>query len=661
MANAVIGALRVVLGADTAALTKGLKDAQSAVADFGRVVKGSLAALGIGTTFAAFESSIKGAIDAAENLGKASQKLGIPVEELSKLEYAAKISNVSLDELTKTLGHFDKGVSEAASGGTTAFSLAIKAMGISLTDSNGNLKSQSQLFEEVATKFASYEDGIKKNALGNVLFGKSFADLIPLLNQGGAGIQKLKDEAENFGITVSAKTAAAAGAFNDNLNRLSAITGVIWKQLAEALLPALQTLSVVLIQAKKDGSGLQEFFGALATGLIFAIEEIAVFTVSVKRLGIEWSLFREFLKAPLFSDEFYAKWNAFKQAGADSDKQIADLRESFKNLGKGISDASKELGPFLSEMNKGQAPLVGTTHAVKDAVDSFLDSTMKSTAAQSAQADTVGRSVQQITSLKVVMEAYAIAAANPAIKMTDELNKKIAATGAAAGDAALKVQGANLEWENLDPIQKYTMELDQHKAALERVGAASDVIARQAQKDATRFGYSWEAVGPAVASTLGSLSSLSGQFAKDNKALGIASKAFGISQAIINSQIAATKSFATFGPTPLGYAGIVAAIAMGAAAIATISAQSFAAGGSFMVPGGLSTTDNQLIPLNLAAGERVDITSTSAQAGGSAGSTLTVDMRGGDPYYSRANVEKLLNALHTVTADGHQLRLMVLQ
>jgi hypothetical protein len=99
-------------------------------------------------------------------------------------------------------------------------------------------------------------------------------------------------------------------------------------------------------------------------------------------------------------------------------------------------------------------------------------------------------------------------------------------------------------------------------------------------------------------------------------------------------------------------------IAAGVASVAAIIATSFAQGGSFRVPGGMSSTDNHFVPLNLASGERVDITPAN-QVGNA--STIQVDMRGGDPYYSRGNVEKLLNAMHTVMSDGHQVQLVVLK
>ena len=61
------------------------------------------------------------------------------------------------------------------------------------------------------------EDGAGKTALAIKLFGKSGADLIPLLNQGRAGIKELTDEAAKLGIVISTETAAKAEQFNDTL------------------------------------------------------------------------------------------------------------------------------------------------------------------------------------------------------------------------------------------------------------------------------------------------------------------------------------------------------------------------------------------------------------------------------------------------------------
>lgn len=65
-------------------------------------------------------------------------------------------------------------------------------MGIKVQDANGNLKSSDQLLKEVAGKFAGYQDGAAKAALAQELFGRSGAELMPLLNAGAEGISAIQ-------------------------------------------------------------------------------------------------------------------------------------------------------------------------------------------------------------------------------------------------------------------------------------------------------------------------------------------------------------------------------------------------------------------------------------------------------------------------------------
>src|SRR4030095_2495100 len=141
--GAVIGALRIVLGADTAALEKALKSAQGELAAFGKFATKALAFVGVAASINEFKKSIEGAINAADEMGKAAQKVGIPVEELSKLKFAAELANVSFETLQKSLGHFGKQVAEVGAGGVNELTKALEAMGIQVRDSDGALKSQS--------------------------------------------------------------------------------------------------------------------------------------------------------------------------------------------------------------------------------------------------------------------------------------------------------------------------------------------------------------------------------------------------------------------------------------------------------------------------------------------------------------------------------------
>ncbi|MBK6629511.1 MAG: hypothetical protein IPG35_18310 [Flavobacteriales bacterium] len=55
--------------------------------------------LGVSLTLGAFAALVKGAIDSADELNKLSQKIGISIEALSTLQFAAQLSDVGLDTL----------------------------------------------------------------------------------------------------------------------------------------------------------------------------------------------------------------------------------------------------------------------------------------------------------------------------------------------------------------------------------------------------------------------------------------------------------------------------------------------------------------------------------------------------------------------------------
>src|SRR5262245_22849981 len=120
MADATIGALRVVLGADTGTFEDGLKKAESALGKFGTNV--STIAKGIGLEKIIEKSLteaigfVKDSFREIEQIGQEAQKIGVGVEILSGLKLAAELAEVSFEQLSGSLGRFNKHISETASG-----------------------------------------------------------------------------------------------------------------------------------------------------------------------------------------------------------------------------------------------------------------------------------------------------------------------------------------------------------------------------------------------------------------------------------------------------------------------------------------------------------------------------------------------------------------
>lgn len=286
--NAVIGALRVNLGIDSAQFSAGLKSSQASLAKFGKTVAVGFAAVATAAAAAgaAMGLAVKGAIDSADALSKAAQKVGTTTEALSRLKYAADYSDVSLEQLTGGLGRLSKSMLEVASGSKGPAATALKALGISVTDASGKLRDSDQVFADIAERFGRMEDGATKTALAIQLFGKAGAELIPLLNSGKDGLAAMAAESDRLGLTISTSTGKAAEKFNDTLTKIGSILGGVVNKVMEAALPALQSLADTLSSPQ-----FAEAAATLATTLVSAFDAVVqavVATTNAVQGFLDW-------------------------------------------------------------------------------------------------------------------------------------------------------------------------------------------------------------------------------------------------------------------------------------------------------------------------------------------------------------------------------------
>jgi hypothetical protein len=273
----------VRLGIDTAQFSAGLKNSQANLAKFGKTVAIGFTAVAAAATAAgvAMGIAVKGAIDHADELGKVSQKIGISVEALSRLEYAAKLSDVELEGLTTGLRKFSQVVVQAAGNSKSGPAQVFSALGIAVKDAAGNLRSSDQLFADVADRFSQMKDGALKTSLAVQLFGKSGADLIPLLNSGRDGLKQMADESDRLGATISTKTAKAAEKFNDTLTTVGQILQGVVNKVMEAALPSLQSFADFL--ASPEFASAAQTFGTTLLTVLQAVAEAIVGVTNAAR------------------------------------------------------------------------------------------------------------------------------------------------------------------------------------------------------------------------------------------------------------------------------------------------------------------------------------------------------------------------------------------
>jgi hypothetical protein len=304
-------------------------------------VKGLLAGLGVSLSVAGFAAMIKNAIDAADQLNKLSQKIGISVEALSTLRFAAQLSDVSLETLQKGIKGLSQNIAEANTGigdGAQVFD----ALGISVKNADGSMKSTEAVLLQMADVFANLEDGAVKTALAVKLFGKSGMDMIPFLNQGAAGINQLTAEAERLGLKLTTETARSAEAFNDNLTALKASSSSLGIALARDFLPELTNITNAMREAANEAGTLKALWVGLGGvgNLIFNGTEIKQARDEIKRIQELVDSARQKVdsgKAPVPFMPFDVKFNEGAMATlrknlAQWEQELAGAKKRFDDL-----------------------------------------------------------------------------------------------------------------------------------------------------------------------------------------------------------------------------------------------------------------------------------------------------------------------------------------
>lgn len=188
----------------------------------------------------------KHVLETADNLGKMSQKIGISVEDLSKLRFAAGLSDLSLESMTKGMKKLSTEMT-AASDPTSKQAKLMAGLGIDLK------QGLMPALDSIADQFAGLPDGPTKAALAVELFGKAGMDMIPMLNKGSEGLREMKQEAERLGLVMTKEMAESAEKFNDNLKVMKFQTEAATAALLEHALPGMIRITEAMREASHEG------------------------------------------------------------------------------------------------------------------------------------------------------------------------------------------------------------------------------------------------------------------------------------------------------------------------------------------------------------------------------------------------------------------------
>lgn len=302
----------------------GLDGDKEVAAGLGRIAASAGSIVVAGATIAA--ALTKSAIDSADATGILAGKLGITTEALSKLQYAAKLSDVSQQALEIGMRTLSRTLTEAA-GGSKAAAKAFSDLGLS-AEQLIKLPADQQL-GAIADALNNVGNMSEKSARTMQIFGRSGQELLPLVAEGSAGIAKMGDELERFGGVISGDMSAKAMQFNDNLDRMRTAVQGVGLSLAEQTLPVMVEFTEQLVALGQD----RETMEGIAKGLGLIGEAAANLAISFGAVGnaiddvMNRSL-EEVQKDLVKAYQDLAKW---QQLG-ESDVRVKNLREKIAAL-----------------------------------------------------------------------------------------------------------------------------------------------------------------------------------------------------------------------------------------------------------------------------------------------------------------------------------------
>lgn len=242
-------------------MSGGAKGFESSMKSLGRSAQWAGAAV-----TGALTAMVYATVNAGDQMDEMSIRTGIGTRTLSSLGFVAQRSSVSMDSLERSLRFAQKSA--------VTSSAAWAKYGINVKATDGHFKNADVLLGEAADKFLKINDSTRKAAAAQELFGKSGSELLPMMTEGGKGLNALRARARELGLEWDPKAAKAAGIFDDSLGDLKGsvqgLSYTIGGQLMPQLQPMIEMLTTGIVKLREfaeahpmAGAGL----GAAAGGV----------------------------------------------------------------------------------------------------------------------------------------------------------------------------------------------------------------------------------------------------------------------------------------------------------------------------------------------------------------------------------------------------------
>ncbi len=188
------------------------------------------------------KNAVSSMVSYGGSVDDASRNLQIASDALQAFRYEAEQSGSSASEMDGAIMMMNKNIANAANGTNKNLVGVMKHLNISMTDTNGKMKTAAELMPEVADAIKRQTNATQKAYIATQFFGKSGQGLLKTLAEGSEGLNQQRKEAEHFGAIMGKDAVAAATLFGDSMTRTRYAVQGVQNAIGEKMLPILQPM-----------------------------------------------------------------------------------------------------------------------------------------------------------------------------------------------------------------------------------------------------------------------------------------------------------------------------------------------------------------------------------------------------------------------------------
>ena len=270
------------MGSLKAGLRKAGRELAGFAANVAKVGAGISAALA-----GAGAASVASFARAGTELHKLSTQTGATVEELSRLQFAAKKLQIDPDDLTGAIEELNIRIGETVRDGIGPAAEAFQQLGL---DANELARLPvAERLKAISAALAGIGNNTKRGFLADEIFGGDAFKILPLIRQGAEGIGALADEADRLGATVTTSQAASAAELMGLWENVKAAIGGVIKVVGSELTPVLLAIwdvaspNLMKLKGFFEDSGADVFGKAVAKSA-FAFDSVMMAFQAIRKV-----------------------------------------------------------------------------------------------------------------------------------------------------------------------------------------------------------------------------------------------------------------------------------------------------------------------------------------------------------------------------------------